>query len=134
VTPDEARDLFGAVVDGELPAEKQKELDALLEADAALRAELDELRAVVREANALGAADADAPAPDLLAGVQTKLRKRSGGRFYRDRFSERSGRGGIGPIMLAVVMLFVLGAVYVVLQWTEVVEAPHVAAPPPRHG
>ena len=29
--------------------------------------------------------------PDLLPGVQRRLRNKSGGRFYADRFAERSG-------------------------------------------
>ena len=131
MTPDEARALFDAAIDGELDAAKQKELDALLASDDALRAELEELRAIVREANAFGAAESDAPAPDLLAGVQAKLRKRSGGRFYRDRFAEGSGRSTVTPLVLAAVMLVLVGLAFLALEWTQVVEPPARSPGPP---
>ena len=47
---------------------------------------------------------------DLLAGVQEKIRERSGGRFYRDRFAMKSGPGGMTPLTIALVMIGVLAA------------------------
>lgn len=129
MTPDEARELFGAAIDGELEPAKQEELDALLATDAGLRAELDELRAIVRETQALGAAEDEGDAPDLLAGVQGKLRARSAGRFYRDRFAEGAGRGSLTPLVLAAVMLVVVALAFLALEWNQVVEPPR---PPPR--
>ena len=133
MTPDEARDLFGAAIDGELDDARQKELDALLATDEALRTELEELRAIVRETNALGAAEVETPAPDLLGGVQAKLRKRSGGRFYKDRFAEGGGRSTVTPLVLAAVMLVLVGLVFLALEWTQVVEPPQRSPGPPPH-
>ena len=49
-----------------------------------------------------------APSVDLLGSVQSKLRSRSGGRFYRDRFAERRGRGALLPWAVAGSVLVVL--------------------------
>lgn len=122
MTPDEARDAFTEAIDGTLGEARQAEFDATLASDDALRGEYEELRAIVRETQALGAATDQADAPALLRGVQDKLRKRSGGRFYRDRFAERAGKGTMTPVVVAVVMLLVVGVVFLALEWTQVVE------------
>lgn len=132
MTPDEARELFGAAIDGELDDAKKKELDALLASDAELRTELEELRAIVGEAQKLGAADVEETPPDLLRGVQAKIRKRSGGRFYRDRFAEGAGQSTLTPLVIAALMLVLVGLAFLALEWTQVVEPPrHSPGPPP---
>ena len=128
MTRDEARDLFSAAWDGEL-GDARAEFDALLAADAALRAEYDAFTQILRETQSLTqggsplASDSE-PAPDVLAGVQRKLRARSGGRFYRDRFSERAARGVSWPLLLAAAMFALLAAAFLALEWTTVVETP----------
>jgi len=133
MTGDEARENFSAAFDGEL-GEQRAAFDALLAEDAELRAEYEEFAQLLRETQSLGL-DEDlpeaggAPIPDLLAGVQKKLRARSGGRFYRDRFSEHSTRGLSVPMLLAGVMLVLLAVLFVALNWTTVLDAP---PPTPR--
>lgn len=65
----------------------------------------------------LGAADDDAaPTADdekLLRGVQTKLRRRSKGKFYGDGWSTTHSR--INYVLVAAVMLVTILAVYLAL-------------------
>jgi anti-sigma factor RsiW len=101
---DEARARFDAALDDELSREERAEFDAALAADPALRAEYERLRSVLAGAGALGRVSS----VDLLSGVQHKLRARSGGRFYRDRFAERRGGRGSLAWMLAISACLVL--------------------------
>lgn len=113
MTRDEARELFGEHIEGELEAERRAELEALLAMDAELKGEYDELAAVLRETHAL-AKEGDAPPADVfLDAVQTKLRVRSRGRFYRDRFATKSGAALWVPVVVAIVML----AIVVIAGW-----------------
>lgn len=82
---DQARAHFSEAMEGELDPGTQHAFDTLLANDATLRAEYDGFLAMIASTRGLAL---DAPAPDLLPAVQHKLRVRSGGRFYRDRFSE----------------------------------------------
>ena len=122
MTSDEARDLFPAALDDALDTAQRAAFHAALEADPQLRAEYEELRDVLDEAAAIAQADeAVAPSVDLLRGVQTKLRRRSGGRFYRDRFSrDVGGRGAqMWPLVAATVMLIVLGVAWYILHFAQ---------------
>ena len=56
--------------------------------------------------------DDDIVVPDLLHGVQRRIRERSRGRFYRDRFAQRKSSMGWTPLLLAAVMLVVLAAAW----------------------
>jgi anti-sigma factor RsiW len=116
MTSQEARELFSAAYDAELDAAQQAEFDRALAQDHALATEYDEFRQLLAAAGE----DSDAPiaTPDLLPGVQHRLRVRSRGRFYRDRFSERAGLGARSPLILAMVML-ALGAL-IWLAWRVV--------------
>lgn len=84
----EARAHFDAAVDDELSADVRAAFEAALAQDAPLREEFARYRALLEATRALGR---DVPPVDLLAGVQDKLRARSAGRFYRDRFAARRG-------------------------------------------
>ena len=135
MTRDEARDNFSAAFDGEL-GEARADFEALLAADAELREEYEEFAQLLRETQSLSLDEAlpeagGMPTPDLLAGVQRKLRQRSGGRYYRDRFSERSARGFSLPMVLAAVMLILLAAAFMALNWTMVLEAATLAPTAP---
>jgi len=134
MTRDEARDLFSAAWDDEL-GEARAPFDALLAADPALREEYEAFTQLLRATQALardgGPLEAGgAPTPDLLSGVQRKLRARSGGRFYRDRFSERSTRGMSLPVLAVAAMLVLLAAAFLALQWTTVADTPRPPASP----
>ena len=87
-----ARALFERALEGTLDASTQREFEAALRADDALHDEFIELAAARRAGRGMARKE-ELPSVDLLAGVQQKLRARSGGKFYRDRFSERRGMG-----------------------------------------
>ncbi len=63
---------------------------------------------VKRSLDALGGG-----APDILAGVQRKLRLRSRGKFYGDGWSTANAR--MSYVLVAIVMLLVLGVAYFAL-------------------
>jgi anti-sigma factor RsiW len=92
MTRDQARALFPRALDAELGADEHAAFESALATDEELQREFTQLRAVQHAASALRSAS---PKVDLLGSVQHKLRARSGGRFYRDRFAERRGRGGL---------------------------------------
>ena len=109
MTPAEARELFSAAFERELDAAQQQAFDAALAADAQLAREYQAFTAMLELARGSGADTApDEPVPDLLPGVQQRLRARSRGRFYADRFSERLGSGLLQPLPLALIMLGLL--------------------------
>ena len=124
---DETRELFSAALEGELTPEEQRRLAAALEHDAGLR---DEYREFVACNDALRqAAASTTPTPDLLPGVQSRLRARSLGRFYADRFAERSGTRWQPTISFALLMLALLALCWFGVHWFE--GAVQVAPPPP---
>ncbi len=110
MTPEQARDLFSEAFEGELDEERKQAFEAALAGDAELKHEYDEFVETFRIVGAMGADEE--PAPDLLAGVQDRLRKRSRGRYYRDRFSRRAGPGWVLPLMLALVSVLVLAVAW----------------------
>lgn len=135
MTGDEARERFSEAYDDELSAEERATFEAALSADDSLRAEYDEFRALLsgtlpsladdlhddleaRRAFLSATTGAnDEPAPDLLPGVQKKLRERSRGRYYRDRFAERGKYAT--PLLLAIVMALVLGMAWFGLSYVQ---------------
>jgi hypothetical protein len=103
-----ARALFERALEGGLDVGTQREFEAALRADDELHDEFIELQVVRRAGRDVGRAatgDNQAPNVDLLTGVQQKLRARSGGKFYRDRFSERRGLGFTWMLALASLVL-----------------------------
>jgi hypothetical protein len=119
VTSNEARERFDAAYDGNLRGEDRAAFDAALAADEALREEYDELCALLDEANRDEPAAPEAE-PELLHGVQSRLRARSRGRFYRDRFAERAGPRAFAPLVIAAVMLLVVGIAWLSLYYVQV--------------
>jgi len=114
MSPDRARELFSDAYEGLLDAPTREAFDAALEADGALREEYEGFVALLREVRA-SARHTPAPQVDLLAGVQGKLRRRSRGRYYRDRFAMKSGTGLTTPLMITTVMALVLVAAWLFL-------------------
>lgn len=110
MTPEQARDLFSAAHEGELTEQEQRELDAVLQSDPALA---DEYARFVKllSATQLSAARVT-PVPNLLPKVQARIRKRSRGRFYRDRFSERGGQQMLLPMLAGALMLVMLATLW----------------------
>ena len=107
-TVEEARARFDAAVDGELDERERARFEAALAADAELAVEYQRHQAVVFGAKRLAE---DVPTVDLLASVQQKLRARSGGKFYRDRFAQRTSSNGLMMVVIALSAVFLLGAV-----------------------
>jgi anti-sigma factor RsiW len=128
VTANEARELFSAALEGELTEEEQRRFAAALERDAGLGAEYREFVAC-NDALRHAAAAAPGPVPDLLPGVQSRLRARSRGRFYADRFAERSGTGWQPTVLFALLMLALLALCWLGVNWLE--GAVHIAPPSP---
>lgn len=131
MTSDEARDLFGDVVEGTLDPAKKDAFEAALAGDPELREELDAYRAVIGGAQRIAERDADLrPSVDLLHGVQTRLRRRSRGRYYRDRFASSAGaRAGL-PILVAVLVAVLIATAWVATQSMIVIEPPSPGSGP----
>lgn len=106
MTHDEARALFDAAIDDELDPKTREAFFALIEANDALREEFTRHRDVIAATRALAR---EAPRVNILKGVQAKLRERSGGRFYRDRFAEQHGRSPQIVWMLVLSALVLVG-------------------------
>jgi hypothetical protein len=121
LTPDHARELFGAAFANELTDPERASFEAMLCADPALD---QEYRAFVAFCEALrhpGSPQPDQPTPDLLPGVQRRLRARSRGRFYRDRFAERLGTRWQPTVLIALAMLVLLALAWLGLRAFEAV-------------
>lgn len=73
----------------------------------------DELELDVRKL--LRGSAAAVPAPDVLRGVQQKLRQRSGGKFYRDRWSTSKHPPVATYLVTSAIMLAVMVAAYAIL-------------------
>jgi len=139
MSADDARDRFGDALDGQLGEGEQRGFEAALAADAELREEYEAYRTIVRglagaaprvvggdaldggasTPSASESAGAEA-APSLVLKVQARIRKRSKGRFFRDRFSEGEARGGMTALLLAATFLLLV-AVWLLLQNVELV-------------
>lgn len=102
---EQVRALFPRALDNELDPEQRARLYQVLAARPDLSEELASLQRVVHATRELSNT---APSVDLLGSVQSKLRSRSGGRFYRDRFAERRGRAAMLPWALAASVVVVL--------------------------
>lgn len=125
----EARDLFSEAYEGDLEEARRADFTAALEADEELKAEYDDFVETLEMVHDLGKADDGLPPPDLLRGVQERLRNRSRGRYYRDRFAERAGINWMLSVMLAVTVLFLVGAAWYVTQAMLVEEGPATTQP-----
>ena len=125
---EEARDLFSEAYDGMLAGERLAAFEAALDTDPELKAEYEELVELLNEAHGLG--DEDVEVPNLLPGVQKKLRERSHGKYYGDRFSLSRGFSWM-PIVLTFVMLGLLGLAYAGLHMIQELEANESAPPEP---
>jgi len=114
VTADEVRELFSEAIEDALEPEQRAAFEAALEGDPALAQEYREFRETVELTR--GLADLSAPSIDVLPAVQRKLRQRSRGRFYRDRYAERRGAAGVHPLLLGALMLLVMGIAWIAFQ------------------
>ncbi|MBL8603804.1 MAG: zf-HC2 domain-containing protein [Myxococcales bacterium] len=133
------RDLFSAYHDHELGRDEAEAVRAYLEANPELAGEyrafckmIDALGAMADGARSASGAHTAAPRAevDLLAGVQSKLSRRSRGKFYNDRWSRNVG---IVPLeLIAVLVLIALIAAYFSMTSISVAPAPQGAVPAAR--
>ena len=129
MSADEARDLFSDAYDSELGDEERAAFDAALEADEELAQEFEEFAEILDGTHAMHTGGA-AP-PDLLKGIQRKIRERSGGRFFRDRFAAKKQIGVAWiTLLLAAVMFLVAGAAYFGLYYVQSEEEAREAGEP----
>ena len=122
MTDDEAVEQFSAAYDGLLSADEQRVFDATLAADEELRREYAEFCRMLKDAQRLTAVEA----PNLLPGIQGKLRARSRGRFYRDRFAVESRQSVWALLILSGAMFVVVVVAWVLLSYVEV-RSPSIA-------
>ncbi len=72
------------------------------------------MRALLRRASAVDVGSpSGAPSPNLLRGVQRKIRRRSQGKFFADGWS--TGRARTSYALVATVMLLVVAVAYFAL-------------------
>lgn len=140
MTDDEARDLFSAYHDRELPPERHDAVRAALEANPELKREYDgfarmmsSLQSMAEAAGPVGPAkpaddELAAPAPDLLKGVQSRIKSRSRGKFYGDRWSRAAG---IAPLeLIALGVLLILAMAWFAMTGVDIRPAPAPAPAP----
>jgi anti-sigma factor RsiW len=117
MTSAEARELFSAAADGELDDARAAELREALAADPQLQRDFAAFEATLALMHER--ADDVGDTPDLLTGVQERLRARSRGRYYGDRFARRRRPGLAWPLLLGVAMLGVLGLLWFCVHMIE---------------
>lgn len=100
MTDDEARAQFSAAMDGDLTPTEQAAFDAYLAGHPKVAKEFDSLRSTLAGA---ATAHRQVPVPDLIPGVQKKLRQRGRGGLG-DGTAHLRGRGFLTPLHLGLVL------------------------------
>ena len=121
MNPDEARELFSEAFEDDLEEERRAAFDALLAEDDEVRSDYEGFVETLEMMGQLGAADA-VDAPNLLPRIQERIRRRSRGRYYRDRFSRRTGVGWTMSVIVAVAVLVILAITWIAIQTTVPLE------------
>jgi len=129
MSADDARDRFGDAIDGTLGADEQRLFEAALAADAELADEYESYRAIVKGVasaapHVVGLESASPStggeiAPSLVPRVQDRIRRRSKGRFFRDRFSAGEARGSSLTVLLVTAVFLLLVATWLMLDNVE---------------
>ena len=125
MTPEEAKDLFSDAYEGALTEVQLRAFETTLDENSELKAEFQELVELLGEAQRLTVPEGEVP--NLLPGVQKKLRERSRGRYYRDRFSAHKQMSWM-PVALAFALLALVGLAYAGLHYVQELEAAGAAA------
>lgn len=124
LSDDEVRERFSAFHDGELPADEAAFVRKRLDENKVLAAEYEKFSGILK---GLGALANDVPEDarpgvrpvekvDLLGDVQKRLHKRSGGKFYKSRWSRTVGvvpLEAIAAVLLVVLLLVYLGMTFI---------------------
>jgi anti-sigma factor RsiW len=110
VTPEQARELFSAAYDAQLDAAERRAFQEVLERDPGLASEYVAFCATLDAVG--GEREQGEATPDVLKAVQKRLRNASGGRYYSDRFAERSGVGRLSPFALLILLMLLLALLW----------------------
>jgi len=122
VDASEARDLFSEAFEGELEEERKTAFDEALMDDEELDADYADFVETFQMMRGLAEPES-VQAPNLLPRIQERIRRRSGGRYYRDRFAKRvGGPGWTMPVIGAAAILLVLGIAWFAVQATLLLE------------
>ncbi len=124
MSPDEARDRFSDAFEDALSGDERAAFERALAGDAVLADEYRAFCDVVGETRALGRLPAPRPSVDLLEGAKARIRKRTRGRFYRDRFAEERSPGRLLPLIVAVLLLLLLGVAFAGVRYMDALGAP----------
>jgi anti-sigma factor RsiW len=119
LSDDEVRERFSAYHDGELSSEESARVRKRLDESPELAKEYERFSKMLGGLASIGAPAEDAkpgvapaePNLDLLAGVQARLNKRSGGKFYQSRYSRGAGVRPLEVIAAAVLIILLLAYV-----------------------
>lgn len=112
MTDEEARELFGAALDDALSPSEREAFDAQLRAHPTLADEYERFQRLFAQAAQVHRA---APVPDLLPGVQKKLRDR-GRRGLGDGTAQLRGRGFLSPLTLGLVLVGLLAILWLAMR------------------
>ncbi len=117
---EQARESFSAAYEGELSPDEKQSFDRALASDPALAEEYRQFCAMLDGAHRdIGE---EKKSPDLLAGVQRRLRVRSRGRFYADKFAERIGIGVLNPLTIAIAMTLLAALAWLLFGYLQSVD------------
>ena len=108
----EARDLFSQAFEGDLDEERKRAFDEALMEDEQLDQEYAEFVETFEMVRVLATPES-VKAPNLLPRIQERIRRRSGGKYYRDRFPRRAGQPGwMMPVIVSTAVLLVIAIVW----------------------
>lgn len=108
MSPDEARELFSDAYEKALASDQQRAFDSALDAHVELA---DEYAAFCRTLELMRQRPKPMP-PNLLPGIQRRLKMNQRGQALRRRF----GLGGVHPVALGLLMLALAGLAWVALE------------------
>ena len=126
MTPEEARSKFSEAAENELSSTEAKDFEETLASDPQLSQEYAAFRHALSEVGKLSLADSNEDVPDLLHAVQTRLRKRSAGRYYRDRFSEEQRVPMRAMTYMVIAMLVAVMTIWVAIKVWHAIEVEEV--------
>lgn len=114
MTSTEAREQFSAAYEAELSDVERTAFEAALSSDPNLAAEYQRFVDMLSVTRRIAAQPT--PAPDLLPSIQARIRKRTRGRFYRDRQADKTGLQLAMPILITGAVILICGVVWMVWQ------------------
>ena len=128
--PSEARGLFSEAFEGDLDEERKRAFDEALMEDEQLDQEYAEFVETFEMVRVLATPES-VKAPNLLPRIQERIRRRSGGKYYRDRFPRRAGQPGwMMPVIVSAAVLLVIAIIWFAFQATMIFNEAAMRAQP----